>query len=199
MLLTFLSSEKYGPLTNLVGTVGSIVAAGAAITLAFRGRQKWEPSEEDISRGPQKVAGLLGAVMIVILWALLNDAGHFDLLVRIAVGLAVLCALSLLVYGLLVATQTYYVVLAPRPNETVKRNIIGGFWLTDEAKKSKRKNRVTTQVLLAGAAYDPDVLWSRTSRGLAKMFFVVCYLSLTVSGTLALTCAGIILGLRANR
>src|SRR5260370_822681 len=123
MLLTFLSSEKYGPLTNLVGTVGSIVAAGAAITLAFRGRQKWEPSEEDISRGPQKVAGLLGAVMIVILWALLNDAGHFDLLVRIAVGLAVLCALSLLVYGLLVATQTYYVVLAPRPNETVKRNM----------------------------------------------------------------------------
>jgi hypothetical protein len=191
-------SHDYGPLTNLVGTAGSIVAAGAAIALAWRGRTKWEPSEEDISKGPQKVGGLVAAVMIVLIWALLNDSAHFTFLVRCAIWLASLCVLSLLVYGFLAATQTYYVVVAPNPNETVKKNIIAGFWLTNEARESRRKNKVTTQVLLAGAAYDPDVLWSRASRGLAKMFFTLFYLGLTVTGTLALTCAAIILGLRTK-
>jgi hypothetical protein len=191
-------SHDYGPLTNLVGTVGSIVAAAGAIALAFRGRTKWEPSEEDISKGPQKVGGLLAAVLIVLIWVLLSDAAHFTLLVRYAISLAALCVLSLLVYGFLVATQTYYVVVAARPNETEKKNIIAGFWLTLEARESRRRNKVTTQALLAGAAYDPDVLWSRVSRGLAKMLFVLFYLGLTVSGTLALTCAAIILGLRTK-
>jgi hypothetical protein len=198
MNLDFLLSNSYGPLTNLVGTVGSITAAAAAIGLAFRGRAKWEPSEEDISKGPQKVAGLVAAVLIVLIWALLNDAPHLGLLVRIAIELVVLCAASLLVYGFLVATQTYYVIVAPSPNKTVKRNIIGGFWLTKEAKKARRREKVTTQELLKGAAYDPDVLWSRASRALAKLCFVICYLGLTVSGTLALTCAAIILGLRTK-
>jgi len=196
IILSLSGSHDYGPLTNLVGTAGSIVAAGAAIALAWRGRTKWEPSEEDISRGPQKVGGLVAAVLIVLVWALLNDSAHFALLVRFAIGLASLCVLSLLIYGFLVATQTYYIVFAPKPNETAKKNIIAGFWLTNEARKSRRKNKVTTQVLLAGAAYDPDVLWSRASRALAKMFFTLFYLGLTVSGTLALTCAAIILGLR---
>jgi hypothetical protein len=198
MNLSLFAQDNYGPLTNLVGTVGSIVASGAAIGLAWRGRTKWEPSEEDISKGPQKVAGLVAAVMIVLVWALLNRSAQIGLLVRFAIGLTLLCVLSLLVYGFFVATQTYYVVLAPKLNETVKANIIGGLWLTDQAKKSKSKNKVTTQVLLAGAAYDPDALWSRASRGLAKMLFVLCYLVLTVSGTLALTCAAIILGLRTK-
>ena len=198
MNLSLFQQDNYGPLTNLVGTVGSVVAAGAAIGLAWRGRTKWEPSEEDISKGPQKVAGLVAAVMIVMVWALLNRSTHISLLVRFAIGLASICVLSLLVYGFFVATQTYYVVLTAKPNETVKKNIIGGFWLTDQAKKSKSKNKVTTQVLLAGAAYDPDVLWSRASRALAKMLFVLCYLALTVSGTLALTCAAMILGLRTK-
>jgi hypothetical protein len=116
----------------------------------------------------------------------------------ITIWLAVACVSSLLIYGFLVATQTYYVLVTPRTNETEKKNIIAGFWLTDEARKSRRKNKVTTQTLLAGAAYDPDVLWSRTSRALAKMFFTLFYLGLTVSGTLALTCAAIILGLRTK-
>src|SRR2546425_915111 len=103
MNLILFGSNNYGPLANLVGTVGSIISAGAAIGLAWRGRTKWEPSEEDISKGPQKVAGLVAAVLIVLIWALLNDAAHISLLVRFAIGLALLCVLSLLVYGFLVA------------------------------------------------------------------------------------------------
>jgi hypothetical protein len=198
MVLMLLASNDFGPLRNLVGTVGSIVAAGAAIGLAWRGRTKWEPSEEDISKGPQKVGGLVAAVMIVLIWSRINDRDHIGLLVRLAVGLALVSVVTLLLYGFLVAMQTYYVLQALKADEPIKRNIIGGFWLTDEAKKSQRRKKVTTQALLAGAAYDPDVLWSRASRGLAKMFFVLCYLGLTVSGTLALTCAATIVGMRVE-
>jgi hypothetical protein len=41
--------------------------------MGFRGRAKWEPSEEDVSAGPQKVAALITAVGIVIIWVRIND------------------------------------------------------------------------------------------------------------------------------
>jgi len=104
---------------------------------------------------------------------------------------------SLLIYGVLVGTLIYEVVESPAPNQTASRSIVGGFWLTRDAKRQKRKSRVTTQRLLEGAAYDLDLLWSRFSRALAKVFMTLFYLGLTVCGSLALTCAAMILMIQA--
>jgi hypothetical protein len=101
-------------------------------------------------------------------------------LVRLAISLISQCVGSLLLYGFISATQTYYIVVTESPHETSQKNIIAGFWMQQEAKRSQKKHKVTTQELLRGAAFDVDVLWSRPARGLSKMIFVVLYLSLTV-------------------
>lgn len=51
------------------------------------------------------------------------------------------------------------------------------------------------QRLLEGAAYEIDKVWSRPSRQLAKTSFVLAYLGLTISGTIALAAGAMRLGL----
>ncbi|MCL6564984.1 MAG: hypothetical protein K6U09_01020 [Acidobacteriia bacterium] len=175
------------------------MAAALAIGLAWRRRTKWEPSEEDVSKGPQKVGGLLSGVLVVVIWSQFSDPVYLPQATRVALIMAGGCVLFLLLYGFLVATQTFQVVYSPKPNTTATRNVIGGLWLTKEAVTIKRKNKLTTQELLKGAAYDPDKLWSRFSRALAKACFVIFYLGLTVSGSVALACAAIVLDLRTRK
>jgi hypothetical protein len=182
-----------------VWTASTLLRLLPAIALGWRGRSKWEPSEEDLSKGPQKVGSLLAAVFIVAIWAQMNDQAHFAALTNLAISLGGIYLLFLPVYSSLISTQTYEIVVAPNPHDFVPQKISGGFWLTEEAKREKRKNRVTTQDLLKGAHYNPDILWSRLSRGLAKLSFVISYILLTVCGTLALTCAAIILDLKGKK
>lgn len=183
---------EYGPFKDVVATAGSIMAAVGAIGLAWRGRANWEPSEEDVPRGAQKVGALVAAIAIALLWAEWRTAEHAGSLTTLAIVLGLCTIAFLLLYGYLVGLQTYEVV-----ELNGKRRIIGGFWLTSaatEARKSAPGN-VTVQKLLAGAAYDPDVLWSRPSRQLAKIAFQCGYLGLTISGTVALAAAAIRVGL----
>jgi hypothetical protein len=159
--------------------------------LAWRGRAKWEPSEEDIPAGLQKVGGLVAAVGIVLLWAEWRTPDHVKSLDVLAITLAACAIVSLLAYSYLVGSQSYDAVAT-----TATTRIIGGFWLTSTARKARQNaGNVTVQDLLAGAGYDPDKLWSRSSRQLAKLAFQVSYLGLTLSGTIALTAAAIRLGL----
>jgi hypothetical protein len=193
------SEANYGPLSNLVATGGALIAAGAAIALAWKGRAKWEPSEEDIPKGPQKVGGLVATVAIVVIWSQYIKAAHIPQVTTIAWTLLGVTVLSLLVYIILVTTQTYYKVVSTKANEVGRQTIIGGFWRKREAKTKQRKEKVTTQELLAGAAYDEDKVWDRLSRALAKISFVLCYLGLSVCGTVALACAAVIVDLTNKR
>jgi hypothetical protein len=169
-----------------------LVSAGGAIYLCWRRRGKWEPSEEDIPKGAERVAGLLNAVVLGLIWSLLADSSHIDLLTYMAMILAVSCLIFLLVYGFLVSVYTYDKVESVSPKKTVTQRIIGGLRVTSEARRVAKKNRITTQEVLKGAAYDVDKVWTRSSRALAKLLFVVCYIGLVVCGTIALTCVAII-------
>jgi Ca2+/H+ antiporter len=194
-----IQATEYGPLSNLVATAGAVIAAGAAIAFAWRGRMNWEPSEDDIPKGPQKVGGLIAAVTIVVIWSQYFEVSHLPQVKDIAWVLLGITVLSLLAYILLVTTQTYTKIVSPEANRTEKRKIIGGFWLTTEAKRIKRQKKVTVQELLKGAAYDEDKVWSRLSRALSKICFVLCYLGLTVCGTVALASAAMIVDLANKR
>lgn len=192
--------NNYGVMKDLVSGAGSLLATAGALWLGWGKRAKWEPSEEDIARGPRRVGSLLAVIAIAILWTQTRRPEYLPTLNKLAIGLGVLAVLALCVYGFLVSKYTYEkkVPNARGTADTVK--LIGGFTLTQPAKhvlaeKAGAGVYLTEQELLAGGAYDPDKVWTRGSRALAKQLFVICYLALTVAGTIALACASIILGL----
>ncbi|MDP9239545.1 MAG: hypothetical protein M3O55_02755 [Actinomycetota bacterium] len=189
-----LAAQDYGPLKDVVAAAGAIIAAGTAIRLSWKGRAHWEPSGQDTPAGAQKVGGLVAGVLIALMWVSWRDAAHIDTLNRTVILLLGATLVCFLLYGFLVGGQTYELV----KNEGPPEKVIGGFWLTRVAKKSKAEHNVTTQELLEGAAYDPEKLWSRPSRQLAKAGFQLGYLGLTICGTLALAAAAIRLGLQVG-
>ena len=163
--------------TESVGTI-----RGGYLAWTSKGRRvvDWSP------RGVN-VGDTVGAVRLASSKASCTRDGYFTVI-------------FLLAYGFLVATQTFEIIYSPSANKYTTKNIIGGFWLTKEALSLKKKHKVTsTQEFLKGAEYDVDKVWSRPSRALAKLLFVVCYLGLTVSGTLALACAAIVLDLSTKK
>jgi hypothetical protein len=188
-----LDQNNYGSLSDVVSAAGSIIAAALAIAQGWRKRARFEPSEEDIPKAPERVGGLVTAVIIGILWLQTRFALDVGFLTKLAIALLIACVAFLCIYGFLVGMQSYEIIFAPSRNTVGSRKIIGGFWLRRHGKNMKREEHITTQELLAGAAYDPDKVWSRISRNLAKTAFVICYLGLTVSGTVALACVAIIM------
>jgi hypothetical protein len=89
------ATEEYGPLSDVVAAAGSIIAASGAIALAWRGRTKWEPSEQDLDKGPQKVGGLLAAVLISVLWFQTVTGNSQPPLGFLAILLSDICLVSL--------------------------------------------------------------------------------------------------------
>ncbi len=181
-----MNGDAFGPLTGLVGTVGSIFAAGIAIALTWRGRARWEPSETDIAKGPERVGGLVTAVLIVILFVVTRPQGSVGLLPVLAIFLLLVCVASLLAYSYITGTNTY-------DDAKRDRKIIGGFKLTPRAKREMRAQKLTEQRFFGTVEYDPDEVWPRSSRSLAKLVFVALYLLLVVSGTVAIAAAAILI------
>jgi hypothetical protein len=196
ILLAYLqeTGEDYGRLTPLVTTAGTLVSAAIALSLTWRRRAKWEPAEEDISRGPQRVAGVLTAVALAILWVRLSSPRDVGLATQLAVVFGVVCLVSLFVYGYLTSAMTYRIKVSRAIDEIVEQSVIGGFRLTRRAREWMREKQYSdVQNMLPGVGFDPHEIWTRHSRALAKQFFVAAYIALTVSGTLALSCAAIVL------
>jgi len=187
-----LASTSYGGLSGLVSAAGSLIAAAGAITLSWKGRARWEPSEEDVPRAAQKVAGLLIAVLIVAIWYWLRTPAQAVAVTRLAIASAIACVSLLLFYGLLVAVLTYESTYVSRDGQPTSRKIIGGFWVTGRARDECRKGR-TLQETLRRASYDPDVVWPRLGRALAKLCFSLCYIGMVTGGSVSLAAGAILL------
>lgn len=187
-------ANAYGPLGEVVSIAGSIMGAVSALALAWRGRASWEPVEQDVSSGPQKVGGLLAALLIVLMWVDSRNSTTTDQLRAFVVTYGVGTLLFLVAYSALVGTLTYLRVVAIAPDRSEQQRIIGGFWLTSEARRERRAHATTVQEVLAGAAYDPDKVWSRPARQLAKTALIIGYMGLTICGTTALAAAAMLGG-----
>lgn len=194
---TMMNSSNYGPFTSLVATAGAIIAAGGAIGLGFKKRARWEPSEQDVSQGPQRVGSLVAAVGIVLIWAN-SRPDQITGLTHLAIWLLALTVAALIVYGLLNATLVYEVEVAIDPDRWKEQKIIGGYWFGSGIPEKIKSAGVTTQDFLKGTGYKIDSVWPRLSRALAKQTFVVAYLVLTVCGTVALAVASIITGFKTG-
>ena len=197
--------SDYGAFKDIVANAGTIMAMAAAIGLAWRGRSKWEPAEDDVPKAPQKVAGLLSALAITAIWTAYQDVGHIHTLIGLALGLGLGALASLCVYAFLVSTLTYVQLTAGGPKKVKERNIIGGFVFTAKSRAVIEKQRAkglappTTADLFKAAAYNPDSVWERWSRSLAKVLCIVSYVGLIVTGTVALAAAAILVDLRLAR
>src|SRR3989442_10374422 len=160
-----MSMKDYGIFTNIVANAGAIIAMAAAMGLAWRGRTKWEPSEDDVPKAPQKVAGLLSAVAITVIWASLQEPMYTSVLSKLSLGLGLGAVISLCLYVFLVSTQTYVRVRAQGRRTVNQQNIIGGFNLTEESRQiiaeHRRQGTVPPPIseLFKAASYDPDRVW----------------------------------------
>jgi len=191
--------DDYGVLGPIVIHAGSLMATVGALAFGFKRRARWEPSEEDISLGPQRVASLMSAVAVAVVWSTRRFPTSSGLLIGLSIACAALTFFALIAYGLLVGVQTYYRETV-KENVVVRQNVIGGFSLNVEAKEALRRAReqnpsLTIQELFKGAAYDVDKMWHRLSRSLAKQLFVISYIMLVSCGTVALASAAILVGL----
>jgi hypothetical protein len=206
--MTVMILRDYGAFAPIVSAAGSIVAMGGAIALGFKGRAKWEPVEEDVAKGPQKVASVVASLLIVLVWVQFNDLQYKNTLTRLVILCSSALIVSLLVYGLLKG-YVYKRVRrkpgsAPASKATEEINVIGGLWLTkaargrlsepEEPDAPGKQAPLTVQRLFAMADYDKDLLWSRPSQQLASMLFTIGYLGLIIAGTVALGSGAILTG-----
>jgi hypothetical protein len=194
--------NDYGIFTNIVGNAGTIIAMAAAIALTWRGRANWEPSEQDIPKAPQKVAGLLSAVIITVIWVSFREPEHASSLTKFSLILSFAAVLFLCLYAFVVSTQTYTQVFAISAKKFDERKIIGGFKLTEASIKAIEDARAqgnpvpTVNDLFKSSGYDPDRVWTRASRALAKVLCILSYIGLIGTGTVALASAAILVDLR---
>jgi hypothetical protein len=191
-------ATEYGPFTSLVGTAGTIVAAAGALIMGFRRGAKWEPEELDVERGARRVASLLTAVGLVILWSQFQSLDHLSTLTRIAILLGVLTLVFLVVYGFIIQVFTFQKEVAIAKDHIKNVKVIGGWALTPNAKKQIANRGLTLQDYFKGTAYNPDAVWTRVSRGIVKQLFVLCYIGLTVAGAVTLTALALIVGLKTG-
>lgn len=191
-------ATDYGPFTSLIATAGTIIAAAGALIMGFRRGAKWEPEELDVDRGARRVASLLTAVGLVVLWSQLQSLDHLSTLTIIAIVLGVLTLIFLVVYGYIIQVFTFVKEVVVASDQTKEVKVIGGRVLTAYAKKQMEEKGLTLQDYFKGTAYNPDAVWTRESRGLVKQLFVLCYIGLTVAGAITLTALALIVGLKTG-
>lgn len=186
----------YGALGGIVAVAGSVMAAGGAITLAFKGRAQWEPIEEDVPRAPAKVAALATAVCVVLIWATARQRHDPGWLVPFCLGCLIATFVGMCLYVWLVQVHTFTAEFATGREHAVPRKVIGGLWLTHRAKKAmldRPDEPIPLQRLFEGAAYNKDLLWSGNSQFAAKVLFLAAFVALQVFGSLSLASAAILL------
>jgi hypothetical protein len=183
----------FGPLAGIVSGATAALAAAGAIGLAFKRRARWEPEESDLPQGPERVSGMIGAVAIAILWYRGYVLKALDGTIPLAIWSATLAVVALLVYVYLIVLQTFIRTVAISRTETKEVKVIGGFWLTQDGRVARRRKRLPIQDIFKGMGYEPDRLWPRPARALAKIAFIVAYMTLTAAGTVALAAAGLLI------
>jgi hypothetical protein len=182
---------NYGPFAHAIGYAGAIMASSSALFALWGGKMdKWRPPEEDLPGTAQKAALLLCGVGIVFQWYLAAPERIIPFFIAIAIE-ALICVFGLLKYSRMIGTFIYSVEIVTGPDSVRRARILGGTELLPEAEAIRMNNRIDIQALLRGAAYNPDLLWSRQSRAGIKQSVLALFVVILVSGTSALTGASL--------
>jgi len=163
------------------------MAAGAALFFLWGGKmRKWRPPDEDLPGTAQALVLLLCGVGMVLQWYFAVPASIGWFLATVAL-LAIACVASFLRYNGLLGTHTYTKKVAIDPATTRDVRMLGGRELLPKAEKKRDEHGVDIQSLLEGAAYNPDLVWSRESRQWVKQRVLLFFILTLLLGTSALT------------
>jgi hypothetical protein len=157
-------------------------------------RARWQPPEEDLPGATAKFAALVCAVAVAVLYAIGREELGLSGLAWTAgwsIGVAVL-ALLISIY-----VNTAFTFRKGRESPHATR-ILGGFRLTEEAARVREDKGLTEQRMYETGGFDPDLVWTRSSRGLVKMLSSTAYLSLQAFGSIGLASAAMLLGMSAQ-
>jgi hypothetical protein len=185
----------YGALGGIVAAAGSVMAAGSAITLAFKGRARWEPIEEDVPRAPAKFAGLATAVCIVLIYGDARQNPDVAWLSPLCLGCLLAAFVGTCLYMWLVQVNTFTTERATGRRRVACQKVVGGLWLKREAKAilDRPDEPKSVQMVFTGSAYNKDLLWSGPSQAAAKILFLISFLAMQVFGSLSLAIAAILI------
>lgn len=188
-------SNDYGQWGSIVAIGGNLVAVATAFFSTWTKRTQWTLIDDDVGRIAQRFGGLVVAVGIGVLWFRHRPGQEswldLDTLSLVALGIAALC---IALYIGLRTSCTFDREIATGPASTTKHKVLGGFALTEAAKKALAENPgLSLQELFKGGKFDLDKVWTPLSRAVAKIVLVFTYLGTVAGGTLAL--ASISIGL----
>ncbi|MQA19186.1 hypothetical protein [Rugamonas rivuli] len=182
-------SADYGQLKDIVGAATSLMAAASAIGVTWLRRAKWMPPEESVPGGTLRVAGLVSAVAIGILFLERQKIGlETMLLIGALAGLFTIMSLTISIY-----TNTRYSFVYPESSKRgapLKRTL-GGHKLTAEAQHISEERRMEPQALFVNAAYDKNLVWTQSSQALVQTASVLGFIALQASGSIALSAIAI--------
>lgn len=173
------------------------MAAATAVGLAWRRRSKWEPDISDIPDAPGKVAAAFTAVLLGLLWYDEGLSLGLPALPTVTVTCMGIALGGLLAYVLLNATLLCEQEIAATTATTKKRKIIGGLWLTAQARVA-HKTEPDVGTILKMAANNPNWVWPPVARGLSQVLLIIAYMMLVVGGSTALAAAGLLIQTRLS-
>jgi hypothetical protein len=163
------------------------MATAAALFLLWGGKmEKWRPPDEDLPGTAQALVLLLCGVGMVLQWYFAIPS-TISLFLGVVAMLAAACVVCFLKYTGLLGTYVFIKKVAMTETSTRDVRILGGRELRPEAEKRRKKHCVDVQSLLEGAAYNPDLLWSREARQWVKQRVLLFFILTLLLGTSALT------------
>lgn len=180
-------ASDYGPFAATVGYAGAIIAAATAMFAVWAGKmEKWRPPEEDIPGGGRAIILLLCGVGVVLQWYFASpETVNYTLIITGI--LAIMALTSFLRYSNLIGTYTYCKKIPINNNSTRDVRVLGGQKLLEAAEKKRVRQGIDVQTLFAGAAYRPDLLWSKESQQWVKQRVLLFFIATLVFGTSTLT------------
>ena len=173
----------YGVFGTLVTTAGCLAAAGAAITLSWMKRAKWQPPEEALPKVGARVAGLIAMVMIAWIYVF----GASISLQSLALTSGILLIVALIALYVTIKTNITYSFYYPTRAE--QNRLLGGNTLTLEASRIAAKEGQSEQEMLQDLQGERDKLWTKASQASINVRSTMSFIVLIAFGTAALAAA----------
>ena len=189
-------SSDFGPLADIVKYATCGMAAAFALIVLVRGRsRKWEPADTEVPRLAERTAIVVGAVVTVIVFVLMNDRRFIPALAVAAGIAAILLFVAFFRFLRLSESNLHDAPHLARNGQHVTQKIVGDEdHLTPEAKK-KRKAGVSLHDLIWGCGQKFDDVFERKRRSDVKVKFQIAYFQLVLCFIIALACTGQLLSI----
>lgn len=188
-----INTNNLGPFVPIVGYAAAIVAAVWLIAkLLWTSEELWQIPLDIIPKALKGVITGILSVGLIFLW-LHAKIETINLYMIMAGGFILIGVCVFVFFHPYVRKHTYIKEVPISRNKVKNVHVIGGNTITEEAKRSLKKNKIhDLQILLKGAAYNVNEIWTRDSIENVKTKITVFYLLVVTLIFLALTTVALV-------